>query len=255
MTDEPPTRAIRLYVTQPLAPGADLALDRDQAHYLANVMRLGLGDSFLAFNSEDGEWRVETLELTKRSVRIRCAAKTRPAAPPPDLELLFAPIKKARTDFIVEKATELGCRRIRPVITRRTNAERVKVDRLQAHAIEAAEQCGLVFVPEVLEPRALGATLEAWEPRRRLYFCDEAGGSALLSAAAHPGPAAILIGPEGGFDPAEAARLRETAFATPVSLGPRILRADTAAAAAIALWQSSVGDWRDARLAPEDAEG
>jgi len=169
---------------------------------------------------------------------------------PPDLWLLFAPIKKARTDFIVEKATEMGARRICPVLTEFTNAERVRVDRLQAHATEAAEQCGSTFVPEVAAPARLDRLLQGWDPARRLLFCDEAlagseagdvAGAGL--AAQSRGPWAILIGPEGGFSAGERARLRALPFAHPVALGPRILRADTAAVAAMTLWQAHLGDW------------
>ena len=160
---------------------------------------------------------------------------------------MFAPIKKARTDFIVEKAAELGCARVQPVFTRHTGAERLRPDRLRAHAIEAAEQCGETWVPEVAEPERLEALLDGWDPARRLMFCDEsrdARPAAAALAAAAPGPWAILIGPEGGFAAEEAARLRAAPYVLPVTLGPRILRADTAAVAAITLWQAALGDWR-----------
>ncbi len=244
MTDAP-TRPIRLYVDQPLLADAEIALAREASHYLVNVMRVDAGDSFLAFNGASGEWLVEVLAAAKRGATLRCRARTRPPAPPPDVELLFAPVKKTRTDFIVEKATELGCRRLRPVLTRRTNAERVKTDRLRAHMIEAAEQCGLVFVPEIEAPRPLADALSAWPEERRLFFCDETGGGRPLAAAAAPSPAARPLGPQGGFHAEEAAMIRAMPFATAVSLGPRILRADTAAAAALSLWQSAAGDWRE----------
>ena len=167
---------------------------------------------------------------------------------PPDLTLHFAPIKKARTDFIVEKATELGCARIQPVFTRHTNSERLRLDRLRAHAIEAAEQCGETYVPELAEPVKLDRLLDGWDPARRLVFCDESRearpAAEMLAAEAPGGPWAILIGPEGGFAPEEAARLRALPFVRRVTLGPRVLRADTAAVAAITLWQASLGDWR-----------
>jgi 16S rRNA (uracil1498-N3)-methyltransferase len=165
---------------------------------------------------------------------------------PPDLWLLFAPIKKARTDFIVEKATELGAARIQPVMTRYTTAERLRTERLLAHAVEAAEQCGGTFVPEVSEPVRLDALLDRWDGSRRILFCDEsreAEPARIALAAATPGPWAVLVGPEGGFAPNEAARLRDMAGVLPVTLGPRILRADTAAVAALALWQATLGDW------------
>lgn len=242
MTDTP-SRSIRLlYNAAPLTREAELTLDRDAAHYLRGVMRLSPGETLRLFNGADGEWLAEALSVEKRAVVLAIRAPLRAAASPPDLELLFAPIKKARTDFIVEKATELGCRRIRPVLTERTNAERVNVARLQAHAVEAAEQCELVFVPEVAPPEPLRAVLDGWDAGRALVFCDEERTARPLSAAAPPPPAAILIGPEGGFTPGEAQRLRAAPFVTSVSLGPRILRADTAAAAAIALWQAAAGD-------------
>lgn len=245
-SDTAPSRSIRLHVAAPLAAEAEIALDRDAVHYLANVMRVVEGDSFLVFNSGDGEWLARVAAVGKRAATIRLDHRTRPPSPPPDVELWFAPIKKARTDFIVEKATELGARRIRPVLTRRTNAERVRLDRLTAHAVEAAEQCGLVYVPELLEPAPLARVLTALDGAsspRRLYFCDESGGAAPLDLMAEPGPAAILIGPEGGFDPEEAATIRAKSFARAVGLGPRILRADTAVVAALTLWQRAAGDW------------
>lgn len=246
-----PSRDIRLHLDADLRAGAEIDAPTAAAHYLVHVMRVRQGDTLRLFNSRDGEWVAEIAAAGKREARLRAIRRTRPPAAPPDLLLLFAPIKKARTDFIVEKATELGCRGIWPVMTRRTNAERVKTDRLRAHMIEAAEQCGLVFVPELAEPARLLDALATWPAGRRLFFCDETtadGGSAApplarAAAAAGAGPAAILIGPEGGFDAQEAAALRAAPFVTPVTLGPRVLRADTAAAAAIAVWQSAVGDW------------
>lgn len=239
-----PTRKIRLHLDAPLEPGGDCALDRDAANYLFNVMRLRVGDSLRIFNSDDGEWLAEVAEAGKRGGALDLVEQIRPAAPPPDLRLLFAPLKKARTDFIVEKAVELGCRRISPVITARTNAERVNLDRLRAHAVEAAEQCDLVCVPALDPPAPLFDALARLEPERALMFCDEARRDPPLAVVARPAPAAILIGPEGGFAPDEAARLRALPGAVACSLGPRVLRADTAAAAAISLWQTAAGDWR-----------
>lgn len=235
----------RLYVDQPLAQAQTVPLAREQAHYLFGVMRLGQGAVISVFNGRDGEWDAEVTEAGKRGGTLTCRALTRPVQMPPDLWLLFAPIKKARTDFIVEKAVEMGAARVCPVQTDFTNAERIRQDRLQAHAVEAAEQCGGTFVPEVTELQKLSRVLDQWPAERQLMFCDEAlVGAAKTLAAATPGPWAILIGPEGGFSEAERARLTALPFATPVSLGPRILRADTAAVAALTLWQSTLGDWQ-----------
>lgn len=236
---------IRLYVEHPLGEGQSVPLNRDQAHYLFGVMRMVVGGAVALFNGRDGEWLAEIAEAGKRGGRLACVQQTAPLRMPPDLWLLFAPIKKARTDFIVEKAAEMGVARIVPVQTEFTNAERIRQDRLQAHATEAAEQCGGTFVPEVAELTRLGALLDKWPGERHLMFCDEAlAGSAGDLAAAPSGPWAILIGPEGGFSEAERARLRGFANARAVSLGPRILRADTAAVAALTLWQQALGDWR-----------
>lgn len=236
----------RLYVDAPLGAGAAVALDRPQRHYLTTVMRLGAGADVAVFNGVDGEWRAALALDGKRDARLVCATPLRPQTAAPDVELLFAPLKKTRTDLVAEKATEMGARRLRPVVTAYTNAERVRVDRMRAHAVEAAEQCGVLTVPEVAEPLRLDAALDAWDPARRLMFCDEtmtAAPAHRALAAAPDGPWAVLIGPEGGFSPAEAARLRAAPFATPVTLGPRVLRADTAAVAALALWQAAHGDW------------
>ncbi|MEL6979986.1 MAG: 16S rRNA (uracil(1498)-N(3))-methyltransferase [Pseudomonadota bacterium] len=239
-----PTRSFRLHLDATLGDGARIEPPKEAAHYIATVMRAGQGDRFLVFNGRDGEWLAEIESASKRAVTLRLLHRTRPPAPPPDLWLLFAPIKKARTDFIVEKACELGCRRILPVITERTQSDRVNIERLQAHVIEAAEQCELVFAPEVAAPQTLKAALGAWPAKRALHFCDETRGAPPFATIAASPPAAILIGPEGGFSPAEAAWLRGLPFIRPASLGPRVLRADTAAAAAITLWQDAVGDFR-----------
>ncbi|MBI1417398.1 MAG: 16S rRNA (uracil(1498)-N(3))-methyltransferase [Limimaricola sp.] len=239
------TAKVRLYVEHPLGAGQSVPLTPPQAHYLFNVMRLGPGAEVLVFNGHDGEWAAAVEGGTKRGGTLGCVAQTKALQLPPDLWLMFAPIKKARTDFIVEKAAEMGAARIMPVITAFTNAERVRADRLRAHAIEAAEQCGGTVVPQVDEAQKMGAVLDHWPEGRRLMFCDEAlvgSGAALLDAPR--GPWAILIGPEGGFSPDERARLHALPFAHAVSLGPRILRADTAAVAALTLWQMALGDWR-----------
>jgi 16S rRNA (uracil1498-N3)-methyltransferase len=238
---------IRLFVTVDLGQDAAVPLDARQAHYLFTVMRLGSGARIAVFNGRDGEWQAEVVEAGRRGGRLAVRAPGQAQRRPPDLWLLFAPIKKARTDFIVEKATELGAARIQPVFTRLTSAERIRPERLRAHAVEAAEQCGETFVPEVAEPVRLGALLDGWDPARRLMFCDEeraAPPAATALAAAHRGPWAVLTGPEGGFDPDEALRLRSLPFVLPVTLGPRVLRADTAAVAALTLWQATLGDWR-----------
>ena len=235
---------IRLYVDQPLAPGQAVALSQDQAHYLTGVMRLTAGAALLLFNGKDGEWRATLANAGKRTAIATCDVQTRPLHLPPDLWLLFAPIKKARTDFIVEKAVELGASRILPVQTRHTNADRIRQDRLQAHAMEAAEQCGATYVPEVADLIALDKLLTQWPENRRLYWCDETALGQPAAITPATGPAAILIGPEGGFSADEAARLRGKPHVTPLSLGPRILRADTAAVAALTLWQAACGDWR-----------
>lgn len=235
---------IRLYVDQPLAPGQAVRLSPDQAHYLTGVMRLSAGAAILLFNGRDGEWRATLADAGKRSAIALADVQTRPLHLPPDLWLLFAPIKKARTDFIVEKAVELGAARILPVQTRHTNSDRIRQDRLQAHAIEAAEQCGATCVPEVADLIALDKLLAKWPEDRRLYWCDETALGQPATVTPTTGPAAILIGPEGGFSADEAARLRTRPNVTPLSLGPRILRADTAAVAALTLWQAACGDWR-----------
>lgn len=237
---------IRLFVDHPLQEGERVALSRDQANYLFNVMRLRAGADIALFNGSSGEWRAEVVVVGKRGGELTCAAQVAAQVDPPDLWLLFAPIKKARTDFIVEKAVELGVRRIVPVQTEFTNADRIRQDRLQAHAIEAAEQCGAVFVPKVTDLRPLAKVLDTWDARR-IVFADEAlaSPSSSLSAvlADVPAPAAVLVGPEGGFSEAERRRLSAMDCVTPVALGPRILRADTAAVAALTLWQTQTGDW------------
>lgn len=236
---------VRLFVDQPLGQGQAVALSADQAHYLFAVMRLAKGAVVALFNGRDGEWRAEVVEAGKRGGVLVCDSQTKGLQMPPDLWLLFAPIKKARTDFIVEKAAEMGVRRIVPVQTRHTNSERIRQDRLQAHAVEAAEQCGGTFVPEVADLVALDRLLAGWPADRRILWCDEEMvGARVALEGLEAGPWAILIGPEGGFSDAEAARLRGMAQVVAVSLGPRILRADTAAVAAMALWQSVLGDWR-----------
>jgi 16S rRNA (uracil1498-N3)-methyltransferase len=235
---------VRLYVEHPLGAGQCVPLTGPQAHYLFGVMRLGPGDGLALFNGRDGEWRARVAQAGKKGGALLCEAQTAPLRLPPDVWLMFAPLKKARTDFIVEKAAELGVRRILPVATDFTGAERARRDRLQAHAVEAAEQCGGTYVPEVAEMAPLAGVLEGWDPARRILWCDEARVGMAVALSGAPGPWAVLTGPEGGFSEAERARLAALPFVVPVSLGPRILRADTAAVAALALWQVHCGDWR-----------
>ena len=234
---------IRLYVDHPLGVGQSVPLSREQSHYLFGVMRKGTGEVVELFNGRDGEWLAQVVEAGKRSGMLLCESQSKQLVLPADLWLMFAPIKKARTDFIVEKATEMGVGQIVPVYTDFTNSERVRQDRLQNHAVEAAEQCGGTYVPPVLELQKLSVLLDAWDDRQ-IMFCDEAcmGQSILLSQ--QPGPWAILIGPEGGFSSSERILLNAMPQAQGVSLGPRILRADTAVVAALTLWQTTLGDWR-----------
>ena len=208
-------------------------------------MRQQPGDEILLFNGRDGEWLTRIQRLAKRNGDVVTLEQSAPQLDPPDLWLIFAPIKKARTDFIVEKAAEMGAARIMPVQIDHTNSERIRQDRLQAHAVEAAEQCGGTFVPEVTDLAPLSRLLEGWDGTRRILWADEAmAGPAQVLAGLAPGPWAILIGPEGGWSESERKRLRTMECVTRMALGPRILRADTAAVAAMSLWQAALGDWR-----------
>lgn len=236
---------VRLFVDHPLGEGQTVPLSRDQANYLVAVMRLPVGTVLSLINGKDGEWDAEVVEANKRAGVLKCLTQTAGLRPPPDVWLLFAPIKKDRTAFIVEKATELGAAKIIPVQTDRTQStNRVKRDKLQAHAIEATEQSGGTFVPDVEDLQTLSGILENWPDDRHILFCDEAKLDDAHSLAALPdGPCAIVIGPEGGFTDAERAALNSHPQSHAVSLGPRILRADTAAVAALTLWQSEKGDW------------
>jgi len=236
---------VRLYVTAPLAAGAAVAPDEGQTHYLLHVMRAKAGDRVALFNGRDGQWLAEIAQAAKRAVILRCLTQSAPQAEVPDLWLAFAPIKKTPSDYLVQKAAELGVRALLPVFTRRTIVSRVNIERMGANAIEAAEQSGRLSVPRVAAAVPLERLLADWPRERRLYFCDESLDAAPLAEAArgHGGPAAILTGPEGGFDPGERAPLRALSFVVPVTLGPRILRADTAALAALAIWQSVAGDF------------
>jgi len=235
---------VRLFLDHPFAPGQPCALTQPQSHYLFGVMRLAVGDELTVFNGVQGAWAAGVLRDDRRKGLVEPLAQTAPQIMPPDLWLLFAPLKKARTDFVVEKAVELGVARILPVQTDFTNAERLRQDKLQAHATEAAEQCGATFVPPVDDLARLDRVLADWPDDRHLLFCDETRlGAATPLADAPRGPWAVLIGPEGGFSAAERARIAALSQAYPVSLGPRVLRADTAVVAALALWQAALGDW------------
>jgi 16S rRNA (uracil1498-N3)-methyltransferase len=238
----PPASTPRLFVDQPIAEAAELRIDGGQAHYLLSVMRAKPGDPVRLFDDRTGEWLAVVALAGRRDLILRVEALLHPRETVPDLWLLAAPIKKGRIDWLAEKACELGVARLGPVLTRRTVVDRLNLERLRAHMIEAAEQCGRTALPELAEPRKLEAVLKDWPANRALLFADEEGGAPLIDAA-RPGPAAILIGPEGGFTPEERAAIRAVRQATGVSLGPRILRADTAAAAAVAIWMAKAGDW------------
>lgn len=244
----------RLYIEESLSAGASLTLDRDQSHYLVNVLRMGEGEAVLLFNGRDGEWAARIAEAHKKNCVLELTARTRAQEPLPDIWLLFAPVKRARLDFIAQKATEMGAAAIQPVFTERTVVTRLKDERLQANAVEAAEQCGLVAVPEVREAEKLGTLLAKWDeiaPGRRILFCDENEGPGATRAAlerlAGEGkkgtPLAVLVGPEGGFSPGEREMLRRRSDTLAISLGPRIMRADTAAIAALAVAGLMLGDW------------
>lgn len=241
----------RLFVQAPLAAGGQVELDRAQANYLLNVLRLREGAEVLTFNGRDGEWRARVEPAGRKSAILRTMEQTRPQEAPCDLDYLFAPLKHARLDYMVQKAVEMGAGALCPVMTRRTQASRVKLERMQANAIEAAEQCGILTIPEIRDSAPLERVLETWPADRLLIFCDEDAAmadpvAALRAAcpAGDPPPLAVLIGPEGGFDETERRRLMAMEQTVAVSLGPRILRADTAAVAALAVVQAAIGDWR-----------
>ncbi len=236
---------VRLYVDHPLGQGQSVPLDREQAHYLFGVMRMAVGDHVALINGRDGEWLATVVDAGKKRGALVCDEQRAPLQMPPDVWLVFAPIRKERTAFIVEKATELGAAKIVPMQTAYTNnADRIKIEKLRAHAVEATEQCGGTYVPEVTELQKFDRLLAGWDQTRQIMFCDEAlvgRSSALTSSLA--GPWAIFIGPEGGFSNVERDALRALDCAHAVSLGPRILRADTAAVSALTLWQQAMGDW------------
>ena len=236
----PPASLPRLFVDEPLAAGASVTVD---ANYLGAVLRLGPGDKVKLFDDHSGEWLAEIAEAGRKRIVLTVGERLRGRETVPNLWLLFAPIKRGRIDWLVEKATELGVDRLMPVVTQRTVVDRLNLDRLRAHAIEAAEQCGRTALPQLDEPVKLVKRLADWPAERTLYFANEGGGEPLAEAA-DPGPAALLIGPEGGFTDEERAAIRALPQARAISLGPRILRADTAALAAAALWMAAAGDWR-----------
>jgi 16S rRNA (uracil1498-N3)-methyltransferase len=239
----PPKSLPRLYVEAPLGPGARVQLDAGQANYLGNVMRLKEGDRLLIFDGMSGEWLAEIAEAGKKRMTLSVKEPTRLQEQTPDLWLAFAPVKKGRVDWLVEKAVELGVSRLLPVVTQRTIVDKLNLDRMRAHIIEASEQCGRTALADIDEPARLDAFLAQREITRALYFADETGGEPAASAF-QSGPAIILTGPEGGFTPDEAAAIRSAPNSKAVSLGPRILRAETAALAAIVAWMSAAGDWR-----------
>jgi 16S rRNA (uracil1498-N3)-methyltransferase len=232
-----------LFVRRPLGEGASVELDAAQANYLGNVLRMGAGAPVLLFDGSSGEWLGRITEAGKKRMRLTVERKTREAETIPDVWLAFAPVKRAQTDWLVEKATELGAARLIPVITGRTVVERVKLERLESIAIEAAEQCGRTRLPEIAEPLPLRHLLDHRDATRTLYFADETGGEWAADAFT-AGPCLILTGPEGGFTDDERKAIRAAPNSVPISLGPRILRAETAALAALAAYMAVAGDWR-----------
>jgi 16S rRNA (uracil1498-N3)-methyltransferase len=241
----PPQSAPRLFVETPLGEGVSVALDGNAAHYLIAVMRVKAGDTVLLFDGRSGEWGATARDVRKRDLVLDCVAQTKPLEQVPDFWLCVAPIRKSRIDLIAEKTCELGVARLQPVLTRRAVVDKLNLDRLRAHLVEAAEQCGRTALPELGGMVKLDMLLRDWPAGRHLFFADESGGRPVDKALVdHPGPAAFLVGPEGGFDPEERAAIRAHPAAVPVSLGPRILRAETAALAATAVWMTLNGDWK-----------
>jgi 16S rRNA (uracil1498-N3)-methyltransferase len=238
----PPRSLPRLFVRQTLADGSTVELDSGQANYLRNVLRLGEGAELLVFDGESGEWLARISAAAKRRMELTVERRTREPETLPDVWLAFAPVKRAQTDWLIEKATELGVARLIPVITERTVVERVKLERLQAIAIEAAEQCGRTRLPDLEPPRPLARLLAERDPSRRLYFADEAGGER-AAGAFNSSPALLLTGPEGGFTEIERRAIRDSENCVAICLGPRILRAETAALAALTIYMALAGDW------------
>jgi len=235
---------IRLFVDHSLREAQSVPLNKDQAHYIFSVMRKRIGDSVLIFDGINGEWIASIKEISKKNGLLFCINQTKPQILPPDLWLYFSPLKKVRTDFIIEKATELGVGKIIPVRTEHTNADRISIDRLRAHAREAAEQCGGTYIPKIVALQKLSEVLNNFPIDRKILFCDEElKQSEVKLKNLEKGKWAILIGPEGGFSEIERNHLRGLKFTHSISLGPRILRADTAVVTAISLWQNYLGDW------------
>ena len=240
----PPKSAPRLFVPQGLSLDAQIVIEGPQAHYLSRVMRIAAGDAVVLCDDQTGEWAARVVDAGKREVVVSCEVQLRPREQVPDFTLCAALLKKDRFDLVLEKACELGVRRIQPVLTRRCVADKLNLERARAVLIEAAEQCARTALPEIAAPVKLEALLKVWEPTRTLFFADENGGAnAVQQFAAHAGPAALLTGPEGGFDEAERAAVRALPSAHAITLGPRILRGETAAIAATALWMGTRGDW------------
>ena len=241
----PPQSAPRLHVETQLGEGVVVSIDGNPAHYLIAVMRVKPDDIVLLFDGRSGEWAARARDIRKRDLVLECVAQTKGPETVADFWLCCAPIKKGRIDLIAEKACELGVAKLQPVLTRRAVVDKLNLDRLHAHLVEAAEQCGRTALPELSAMVKLDGLLRDWPQARHLFFADETGGAPMTEAfATHPGAAAFLIGPEGGFDPAEREAIRAHPQAVPVSLGPRILRAETAAIAATAAWMTINGDWK-----------
>jgi 16S rRNA (uracil1498-N3)-methyltransferase len=236
----------RLFVEGELAAGLTLDLAEAQAHYLTGVLRLRPGVRLLVFNGRDGEWSASLVETRKRGATLSLERQTRPQEDGPDIDYLFAPLKRSRLDYMVQKVTEMGVRRLRPVMTERTIAERINEERMRANVIEAAEQCGILRVPKVHPAVTLQDALAGWPSERKLIYCDEhdTGDPIATLGQVSPGPIAVLVGPEGGFSDRERELLIAKPFVVPLSLGPRIIRADTAAVAVLALTNAVLGDWR-----------
>lgn len=240
----PPKSAPRLFVVQQLSVGASLTVEGPQAHYLSRVMRVAAGDAVVLCDDQTGEWAARVTSADKREVAVSCETLLRPREQVPDFTLCAALLKKDRFDLVLEKACELGVRHIQPVLTRRCVADKLNLDRARSVLIEAAEQCARTALPELLPPVKLETLLKGWEDGRALFFADENGGAnAAQQFALHSGPAALLTGPEGGFDEAERAAVRAMPQTRAITLGPRILRGETAAIAATALWMGTCGDW------------
>ena len=236
----------RLYIAAALSANAEATLNRAQIHYLIDVLRLKPGDPVRVFNPSDGEWLAHLIAASKKGAVIRSSRHLAAATIPADIDYVFAPLKHSRLDYMVQKATEIGARRLRPVITRRTIVTRINLERMRANVIEAAEQCNLIYVPEVYEAQPLSEVLAGWDHRRTAVYCDETApvGNPLEALKSLSLPAAVIVGPEGGFTSEEREELRRLPFVTAISLGPRVIRADTAAIAALSLVQATIGDWR-----------